>query len=186
MAVSKIPIGALIASALLAASLVIVLRIRRWYVIERFAIAATYLVHLRWIDQIYQVMGPHKPFPEFSATASLLSIYWLIYLISFFLRSEKGIEEGRLLTASFLLNALGYFAVLHYQAFHPEWRFWFLIAAGVVYLGISAYSRIVGRRWQIVWRRLFYCSLDLFLSISGFSPEPIFRLLLMRNSYVRD
>jgi uncharacterized membrane protein len=150
VAVNQIPIGALIASALLAASLVVILRIRRWYVIEPFAITATYLVHLRWIDQIYQVMGEHKAFPEFAASAVLLSSYWLIYLISFFLRSEEGIEEGRLLTASFLLNALGYFAVLHYQAFHPEWRFWFLMVAGVVYLGVSAYSRIVGRRWGFI------------------------------------
>jgi hypothetical protein len=147
VAVSKIPIGALIASALLATSLVIILSVRRWYVLEPFAIIATYLVHLRWIDQIYQTLGGHKPFPEFTASAALLSIYWLIYLISFFLRSEEGIEETRLLAASFLLNALGYFTVLHYQAFHPEWRFWFLMIAGAVYLGVSAYSRVVGRRW---------------------------------------
>lgn len=146
VAVSNIPIGALIASALLAASLVVILRARRWYALEPFAIAATYIVHQRWINQIYETIGGRKPFPEFPASAALLSAYWLIYQISYFLRSEEGTRESQLLTASFLLNAFGYLAVLHYQAFHPEWRFWFLLIAGALYLGVSAYSRGIGRR----------------------------------------
>ena len=150
VAVSTIPIGALIATALLAASLVVILRARKWYALEPFAIAATYIVHQRWISQIYDAMGGRKPFPEFRISVALLSTYWLIYMISYFLRSEEGTRESQVLTASFLLNAFGYFAVLHYQAFHPEWRFWFLLVAGAVYLGVSAYARGIGRRWGFI------------------------------------
>jgi hypothetical protein len=64
----------------------------------------------------------------------------VIDLISYFLRREGGTRESQMLTASFLLNAFGYLAVLRYQAFHPKWRFWFLLAMGTVYLCVSVYA----------------------------------------------
>ena len=148
--VSHIPVGALIACALLAASLVLVLRVRRWYALEPFAIAATYLVHQLWINQIYTALGGPQPFPELPASVALLSTYWLIYMTSYFLRAETDTDEARWLAASFLVNACGYLAVLHSQAFHPGWRFWFLLVAGAAYLGVSGYARRVGRRWGFV------------------------------------
>ena len=150
VAVSEIPLGALVASALLAASLAVILRARKWYIVEPFAIIATYAVHWMWLNQIYERIGGRKPFPEFAASVALLSAYWAIYLISYFLRNEKGEMESRLLTASFLLNAAGYLALLHYQSFHPQWRFWFLLSAGAVYFGVSAWARKIGRRWGFV------------------------------------
>jgi len=146
VAISEIPLGGLIASALLAASLVVILRGRRWFVIEPLAIVATYAVHWMWLEQVYERMGGYRPFPEFSASVTLLTGYWAIYLTSYFLREDKTPRESNLLTASFLLNAAGYLALLHHQSFHPEWRFWFLLAAGAVYLGVSAYSQRIGRR----------------------------------------
>jgi uncharacterized membrane protein len=144
--VSHIPVGALVASALLAVSLAVIMRLRSWYAVEPFAILATYSVHWIWIHQVYERMGGRKLFPEFRASVAILSVYWLIYLVSYFLRREGSPREQRLLTASFLLNSAGYLAVLHYQAFHPEWRFWFLLATGAVYLGVAAYSRRINRR----------------------------------------
>jgi uncharacterized membrane protein len=146
LAVSEIPTGALFASALLAASLVIVLRVRHWFIVEPFAIGVTYLVHWMWLNQIYERLGVHKLFPQFPTSVALLSFYWVIYLASYFLREERNTRESRLLTASFLLNAAGYLSVLHYQSFHPEWRFWFLLISGAVYLGVSWLSRRLNRR----------------------------------------
>lgn len=144
--VSYIPIGALIASALLAASLAVVLRKRHWYALEPFAIVATYALHWMWLHQIYTAMGAHRPFPQFPASVALLTAYWLVYLTSYFLRSGATRAEVELLTASFLLNAAGYFIVLHEQSFYPAMRFWFLLAAGVVYVGISVFSKVTNRR----------------------------------------
>lgn len=144
--VGQIPIGGLVATALLAASLAVILRARQWYALEPFAIVATYLLHWMWLNQIYERIGGHKPFPEFTASVALLTAYWVVYLVSYFLRNGTSTEETQLLTASFLLNAAGYLTVLHYESFHPAWRFWFLLAAGAVYLGISAFSRIIDRR----------------------------------------
>lgn len=150
VAVSEIPMGGLVASALLAASLAVILRQRRWFAVEPLAIIATYAVHWMWLNQVYERIGGHKPFPEFKASVALVSAYWVIYLVSYFLRQERDTRESQLLTASFLLNVTGYLAVLHYQSFHPEWRFWFLLFAGTVYLGVSAFSRRIGRRLSFV------------------------------------
>ncbi len=141
VAVSIIPFGALIASALLSAALVVILRQRRWYAIEPFAIIAAYAVHWVWLTQIYARQGGHKPFPEFQASAAILTIYWVIFIASYFLRPDLGPTEKRWLTASFLLNALGYLVVLHQQSFHPEWRFRFLLFAGAVYLVVAYLAR---------------------------------------------
>ncbi len=146
VAVSAIPFGALIASALLSAALVFILRQRRWYAIEPFAVIAAYVVHWIWLTQIYQRLGGHKPFPEFTASAALLTLYWLIFIASYFLRPDAGTTEKRWLTASFLLNALGYLAVLHQQSFHPEWRFRFLLFAGAVYLVVAFLARRQSRQ----------------------------------------
>ena len=150
LAVSEIPVGALYASALLAASLIVILRARHWFVIEPFAIGATYIVHWMWVNQIYERMGAHKPFSQFPTSVALLSVYWLIYLVSYFLRDETSAAESRWLVASFLVNAAGYLFVLHDQSFHPGWRFWFLLGSGVVYFGVSSLARHLGRRTGFV------------------------------------
>ena len=150
VAASEIPMGGLVASAVLAAALAVILRARNWYVVEPLAIVATYAVHWMWLSQVYERIGGRKPFPEFAASVTLLSVYWVIYVVSYFLREAKEQGEEWLLAASFLLNAAGYLTLLHYQSFHPEWRFWFLLVAGAVYFGVAAWSRRVGRRWGFV------------------------------------
>jgi hypothetical protein len=144
--VSRMSVGTLTASALLAASLAVVLWKRNWYTLEPLAIAATYMVHFLWLRQIYHDLGGRKPFPEFGASAALLTVYWLIWMISYFLRPEDEPRTRNLLTASFLINAAGYLAVLHYQSFHPEWRFWFLLGAGAVYMAIAPLATRRARR----------------------------------------
>jgi uncharacterized membrane protein len=150
IAVSEIPIGALVASALLAASLVYVLRARKWFAIEPLAIIATYVVHWMWLNQIYERTGGYKIFPQFKASVALLTVYWAIYLVSYFLREAVEDSDKLLLTGSFLLNAAGYLAVLHHESFHPELRFWFLTVAGIVYLAVSGFSKATNRRLAFI------------------------------------
>lgn len=150
IAVSEIPMGALVASALLAASLAYVLRVRKWFAIEPLAIIATYIVHWMWLNQIYARTGGYKIFPQFRESVALLSAYWAIYLVSYFLREAEEDPQRQLLTASFLLNAAGYLAVLHHESFHPELRFWFLTIAGLVYLAVSGFSKATNRRLAFI------------------------------------
>jgi uncharacterized membrane protein len=146
VAVSTITVGALIASALLAASLVAVLARRDWYLLELPAIVATYAVHWVWLFDIFEKMGGRKRFPEFAASVAILSLYWVIFTVSHFLREDKEAWSRRILTGAFLLNLLGYLAVMRYQSLFPEWRFRFLLTVGVIYVLLAFYSRSIGRR----------------------------------------
>jgi uncharacterized membrane protein len=150
IAVSEIPVGALVASALLAASLAYVLRARKWFAIEPLAIIATYVVHWMWLNQVYKRTGGYKIFPQFKPSVVLLTAYWAIYLVSYFLREAVEDSDRLLLTGSFLLNAAGYLAVLHHESFHPELRFWFLTIAGLVYLAVSGFSKATNRRLAFI------------------------------------
>jgi hypothetical protein len=146
VAVSEIPLGALVASAILAASLAYVLKSRRWFIVEPFAIVATYFVHWLWLNQLFDRIGGPRPFPEFPVSAALVTAYWVIYIVSYFLRKPENQLQTQLLTFSFLLNAAGYLTLLHAQSFHPEWRFWFLLFNGAVYFAVSGYARTIDRR----------------------------------------
>jgi uncharacterized membrane protein len=148
--VGQIPFGALVATLLLAASLIVILRARGWFILEPLAIIATYTLHWIWLNQIYEAIGGHKPFPQLIASIALLTAYWALYLVSYFLRNPVDAQQTQLLTASFLLNAAGYLFVLHQESFHPAWRFWFLLAAGAVYVAISAFSRKINRRLSFI------------------------------------
>jgi len=159
VAVSRITVGTLVASAALAASLVVVLRRRRWYRLEPPAIVASYAVHWLWLRQIFEALGGHKPFPEFKAGVTLLTLYWLVWMVSYFLRDSTEREARMLLTGSFLLNAAGYLAVLRYQSLYPELRFWFLLAVGVTYLALAPLAERLRRRPAFVLTTTFGATL---------------------------
>jgi hypothetical protein len=146
VAVSRITVGTLGASVVLAASLVVVLWRRRWYAIEPPAVLATYAVHWIWLQQIFDALGGHKPFPELRASVALLTLYWLVWMVSYFLRDPAEAQAQKLLTLSFLFNAGGYLAVMRYQSLYPQLRFWFLIVTGAAYLGLAALSKRLTRR----------------------------------------
>ncbi len=150
VAVSDITIGTLVASAVLAASLVAVLSRRKWYVLELPAIAATYGVHWFFLWQTYEYIGSHKKFPDFPASVALLITYWVIFTVSHFLRDDSEPAQRMTLTCAFLMNVAGFLAVMRYQSFYPQWRFWFLLGVGVVYLALAALSQRMGRRLGFV------------------------------------
>ncbi|MGC2719282.1 MAG: DUF2339 domain-containing protein [Candidatus Acidiferrales bacterium] len=146
VAVSEIPLGALVASAILAVSLAYVLKVRRWFIVEPLAIVATYFVHWLWLNQVFDRLGGPRPFPEFPLSLVLVTAYWLIYIVSYFLRKPENRPQTQLLTISFLLNAAGYLTLLQAQSFHPEWRFWFLLFNGAAYFAVAGWARVIDRR----------------------------------------
>ena len=139
--VSRLTAGTIVASVVLAVALVILLWRKRWYRLEPGAVAAAYGVHALWLWQIFNLMGGKKLFGEYQLSVALLTTLWMIFTVSHFLRPEGNLWVRRLLTFSFLLNAGGYLAVMRYQSFYPDLRFWFLLGCGVVYLALSAFAR---------------------------------------------
>ncbi len=150
IAVSRIGLQALVASAALGVSLMILLWRRKWYALEPPAVLATYLVHWMWLHQVFETMGRRQPFLQIPASAALLTLYWAVWMVSYFLREENEESQRALLTASFFLNLGGYLVVMRYQAFYPWLRFWFLLAVGAVYLGLSPLGKRLRRRTAFV------------------------------------
>ena len=148
--VSRIGVEGMVAVAVLVASIAVLLWRRKWYALEPPSVLSTYAVHWLWLQQIFERLGAHKPFPEFKASAALLTVYWIVWTVSYFSREERDVNERALLTASFFLNAGGYLAVLHQQSFYPQLRFWFLLAAGAVYLALAPVAKRLARRTGFV------------------------------------
>ncbi len=146
VALSRMTIGTMGASAVLAASLIVVLWRRRWYHLEPVAIVAVYGLHWVWLWQVFEYLGGHKPFPDSTASSVLLTVYWLLFVISHFLRGEDEPAQKFSLAISFVLNAGGYMAVMGYQALYPHMKFWFLLGVGIAYFILCWISWRMARR----------------------------------------
>ncbi len=131
--VSHSNVYSLSAGAVLAAGLVVIVGRMQWFELEVFGILASYLNHYLWLRPIIEPMhGKQHPFPEFAASAAILSLYWLIFRLSYVFRRPSGQEKERTSTAAALLNTVLLLALFKYQSAHPEWAFWTLIAIGTI------------------------------------------------------
>lgn len=174
----KMTVGTMAASALLAASMVVILWRRRWYWLEPVGIAATYSVHWLWLRQVFEGLLDRKQFAQFGASVALLTFYWALFTASHFLRSERERQQRLWLVGAFLLNAGGYLAVMHYQSIHPELRVPFLLGLGAVYLVLCAISRQVNRRVAFVLGSTLGSALLLVAAFIGYSDRVEFLWLL--------
>jgi Predicted membrane protein (DUF2339) len=137
LTISQVTVYSLIAGAILALGLVIIVGRMQWFELEIFGIAAAYLNHWWWLRRIIEPMGAHKlEFPEFSASAAILLLYWAIFRVSYILRCCNERQE-KVSSIAALLNSIGLLAVLKYQSVHPEWAFRALLAMGSVELILS-------------------------------------------------
>ena len=131
--ISRVSVYSLTAGVVLALGIVLITLKRNWFELEIFGILASYLNHYFWLRPIIEPMGGHKHhFAEFVPSAAILISYWLIYRISYVARKITDEREEQISTVSGLLNSILLMAVLKYQAAHPEWAFWALLAFGAV------------------------------------------------------
>ena len=123
----------LLASAILAAALVVIVIKRKWYDLEVLAIVAIFLNHYYWLRPIIEPMHGHRhPFQEFLPSAALLIFYWAIFRASYILRRNVNEAEEKISTVGALLNSFLFLGVMKYQAVHPEWAFYALLAIGTI------------------------------------------------------
>lgn len=133
LAIDISPLGlySLLASALLAVSLVVLLGRFAWYRLALGAVIATYGTHLLWM------LGstPTIPLPPqaFWITESILVLYWLTFAASDFLRPEN-IAHQRAQVAITVLNAFAVcgLSVVLVDAAFPEAPHLFMAAVSVV------------------------------------------------------
>jgi len=149
--VSHVNVYSLLASAILAAALVVIVQTRRWFELEIFGILATYLNHWYWLRPIIEPMGKHHhPFAEFPVSAGLLVFYWVVFRGSYVRRRIADAYQENISTVAALLNTFLLLGVMKYQAIHPEWAFWFLLLLGGVELGLGQLPLLRNRRAAFV------------------------------------
>lgn len=121
----------LTAAVVLAAALSFFVVRRRWFELEVFAILATYLNHWFWLRPIIEPMGGrHHMFPQFLASALILCSDWLIFRVSYVVRTPEEDSQESVSTISALLNGGLLLTVMRYQSVRPELAFWFLLGLG--------------------------------------------------------
>ncbi len=131
VAISHDTVYSLTAGAVLAAGLVVIVGKMQWFELEIFGILASYLNHYLWLRPIIEPMNGHRhPFPEFAASAGILTLYWAIFRLSYVFRCPSNDYKERISTAAALLNTVLLLLLFKYQSTHPEWAFWALLAIG--------------------------------------------------------
>ncbi len=131
--ISHSTVYSLSAGAVLALALVIIVGRMQWFELELFGILASYLNHYLWLRPIIEPMQGHRhPFPEFAASAGLLSLYWVIFRVSYVFRKPQNARQEHISSAAAVLNTVLLLLLFKYQSTHPEWAFWALLTIGAV------------------------------------------------------
>jgi uncharacterized membrane protein len=138
----------LIASALLAGSLVIIMRAMRWQNLGLFGLAATYLNHLLWLE--YRMGGKDYLIhgQSFWLAQGMLTLYWIIFTaLALVLKSENEKQEQTALvtnvanTVVFLVLSLRQIGI-----FYPEGIYLLTGFAGIAYAVTSYLMRLMHKR----------------------------------------
>lgn len=145
--VSRVPWSGLVAAAVLSTSIAVITRFRKWYGIEIFAVAATYVHHFIWLYPILHSMAPERTaFAEFNVSFAILICYWSIFTLSHFITRANVAIQDRYGQMSMILNAVGFAGLSVYQSFNQEWSFRFFLILGLVYFVVAFYSKLSKRR----------------------------------------
>ena len=149
--ISHVNVYSLSAGAVLALGLVVIVGRMQWFELEIFGILASYFNHYLWLRPIIEPMHGHrKPFPEFAASAALLSLYWLVFRFSYVLRRPAEQKQERISTIAALVNTALLLLLFKYQSAHPEWAFWALLAIGGVETALAQLPVTRRRRTAVV------------------------------------
>ena len=149
--ISHSTVYSLSAGGVLALALVIIVGRMQWFELEIFGILASYLNHYLWLRPIIEPMRGHRhPFPEFAASAGLLSVYWIIFRVSYVFRSPGNERQEHISSAAAVLNTVSLLLLFKYQSTHPAWAFWALLTIGAVETLLGQLSITRRRRSAVI------------------------------------
>ena len=140
--ISEITLFSLLATVLLATALLLIAASESWFALALAGLIGTYLTHFLWLHRVLPnggVIG--HPFPEFTASASLLLLYWLLFRLFYLYRVPTTREQSTLSSLTAILTSIGLLSLLKFQSAHPEWAFYGLLALGVAEFSLAFIAR---------------------------------------------
>jgi hypothetical protein len=94
--------------------------------------------------------GHRHAFAEFTASAGMLLVYWVIFRASYVVRQPGDKRQERVSTVAALLNTVLLLLLFKYQSTHPEWAFWALLAIGGVETALGQLPMVKRRRTAVI------------------------------------
>ena len=150
VAISPITGFTLLASFILAASLVLILRKARWNHLALFGIAATYLNHAIWLEFKMGGFASRPPLDTFWLSQGMLILYWLLFAAFDFISQPGTKREEQVGVGINLANTVAFLALSFRQAWpvFPAYRYLFSGAAGLAYV-VSSFLLYALRRRRL-------------------------------------
>lgn len=127
----------LFATAVLAVSMLFILRSLKWYWLALFSVAACYGTHAVWLSPLaaaFHSPGGHAG--EFWPGLLMLVLYWVTFNLAVFITRPKDPRERGLSLWMFAVNYVLFVLVFRYHvgSLHPEWRWYFMAAMAAAYI----------------------------------------------------
>ncbi|MGA7340193.1 MAG: DUF2339 domain-containing protein [Terracidiphilus sp.] len=130
VALSEDSVYALVAGVILALGIVAIALRMGWFELEVFGILASYANHFYWLYKLYPDGVAGHAFPQFLPSVLILVAYWAIFRISYVARKIRKPRDETISTIAALLNTMLLLGVMKFQATHPEFAFYALLALG--------------------------------------------------------
>ena len=147
VAISPLTGFALVASAILAASLVAILRGTGSSALGLFGVAATYLNHLLWLE--YRMGGPAQLVhtDSFWLAQGMLVLYWLLFSAFDFVLEPGNDTEEKIGFAASLANTVAFLGLSYRQVgiVFPDARYLLTGLTALAYVASSYLLRVLGR-----------------------------------------
>lgn len=137
IAITPASLFSLIASGVLAASLVAALRSMPWYHLGIVGVVGTYLNHLLWLQKDTAIFA--EPSDVFWLTMSILALYWLIFVAMSFVRRPRDADELLMVLGLNLANTAGFLLLAAWQmqpAFSTDMHL-LTGAAAIAYMAVA-------------------------------------------------
>ena len=130
VALSQDSVYSLAAGVILTLGIVAIALRMSWFELEVFGILASYANHFYWLYKLYPDGVAGHAFPQFWPSALILILYWIVFRVSYVVRTIRNARDESVSTIAALANTILLLAVMKFQSTRPELAFYALMALG--------------------------------------------------------
>lgn len=132
VALSQDTVYSLAAGVILALGIVAIALRMGWFELEIFGILASFANHFYWLYKLYPEGVAGHAFPQFWPSCIILVLYWVVFRISYVVRSLKTPRDEMLSSIAAILNPVLLLATMKFQSTRPELAFYALLGLGLI------------------------------------------------------